>query len=295
MSNPTTRGPAAAQHPWADPPHEPLTAEEIARATDAVNFALVAFGVPERFRLYIDALIGASGGSMDWFEAADIEIGQRARQATAQKLKDQSIAKWTQRQREDFNQEWQLPYKITLVETMPGGKVDGQYYKTRYRIAGVFHVAIETDKQARVMPFFEKQPKRALRKAAAAVYLEFQDKLSELPKRQRFRRPRPTCETYLKLINTYVEKLCGQAIIENQDLGQLLQPILLNIQGKCELLINSLAHFSNRTQTQQDQTDAQGVKVDKMSIGEKGAGSEFVHTLHEEKAYGQETARRGVL
>lgn len=79
-----------------DSPAEPLTAEEIARAMDAVNFTLVAFGVPDKFRAFIDALLGASGGSADWFEAADIEIGQRARQVSAEGLKQKTIEKWTQ-------------------------------------------------------------------------------------------------------------------------------------------------------------------------------------------------------
>src|SRR5262249_50805619 len=86
----------------ADQVAELLTAEEIARAVDALNFTLVAFGVPDKFRAYIDGLIGVSGGCLDWFEAADIEIAQRAREVTSRGLKEKSLEKWTQRNREEF-------------------------------------------------------------------------------------------------------------------------------------------------------------------------------------------------
>lgn len=280
---------AAGPLPWADDNGAPLTAEDIARATDAMNFALVAFNVPDRFRPYIDALIGASGGSMDWFEASDIEIAQRARNVTALGLKEKSLEKWTQRFREDFA-EWAQAYKTALVEAMPGGKREGVNYKSRYRIRAIFQIAIEVDRRARAFPFFDKQPKRAMRKASAAVYLEHRAKLDNPPKRQRFKPGRRTCDTYVKIINTALENLSGRALIEHRDLPTLLMPILLNIQGKCELLNNSLAHFPNTVQVQQAQADSAGVWGDNLSpqnSGVKDAENGYVHTGFK-KEYGQD-------
>src|SRR5262245_4209923 len=48
---------------------ELLTAAIVAAATDAVNYVLVAWEVPEKHRALIDALIGASNGEPEWFEA----------------------------------------------------------------------------------------------------------------------------------------------------------------------------------------------------------------------------------
>lgn len=270
---------AAGPLPWADDNGAPLTAEDIARAMDAMNFALVAFNVPDRFRPYIDALIGASGGSMDWFEASDIEIAQRARNVTALGLKEKSLEKWTQRFREDFA-EWAQAYKTALVEAMPGGKREGVNYKSRYRVAAIFRIAIETDRRARALPFYSKQPKRAMRKASAAVYLEHRAKLDNPAKRQRFKPARRTTDTFRKLIDTHLDNLCGQALIEHRDLAQILEAIELDVYQRRVKCGNS-AHFPNRVQVQQTQADSAGVWGDNLSTqnsGEKDAGNGFVHT-----------------
>lgn len=278
-NNSTTKslGLDAGPLPWADEQAKPLTAEQIARATDAINFVLVAAGTPDTHRAYLDALIGASLGATDWFEAADIEVGQRARQVSTIGLKDKTIEKWVQREREEFS-EWQTAREITLIEAMPGGKQDGINHKSKYRLASLFRLAIETDRRARLKPGFERNPKRELRKAAEAVYAEFRAGRQEPAKRNRFRKARRSCDTYLKLINTYLEQLCGQALLERRDLPMLLDGISLIIQKKRELLINSLAPTKNRTQVQQTQEDNPGEWVDNIVHSKNGADSGFVHT-----------------
>src|SRR5262245_50206963 len=80
------------------PPQIPecLTPAQIARATDALNYVLTAFGVPDKFRAFIDAIIGASEGSLDWFEATDFVIGQRAREVNSRQIKRSAVEKWAQ-------------------------------------------------------------------------------------------------------------------------------------------------------------------------------------------------------
>ena len=296
MTKPNMRGPTAAQInslagedgplPWADDQAEPLTAEQIARATDAINFVLVAAAVPFEHRAIIDALIGASLGAMDWFECADIVIAQRARNASKLEVKEKSTEKWTQRERDALT-EWQTARGITLVESMPGGWAEGVKYKTRYRLANLFRLAIATDRRARRKVGFEKNPKRELRKAAEVAYLEFRADKQEPAKTNRFRRGRRTCDTYLKIINTALNQLSGRAYIENRNLVELLDGISLKIQEKRELLIPSLAPVPNHTQTQQTQTDNAGGMVDSFVHLSNGAKTGAVHTSQKEE-YGHD-------
>src|SRR5262249_41747406 len=201
---------------------------------------------------------------------------------------------WTQRNREEFA-DWERLIGVTLVEAMPGGKHQGQNYKSRYRIAGIFLPAIETDRRARLSSRFEKNSKRELRKAAAAVYAEFRAGLNEPPKRQRFRKSRQTCDTYLKLVTTYLEKLCGRAIVEHKDLLEILDGISLILKQKRELLNNSTAHFSDSDQSQQSQTVTESRRGDKLSTQKTGAENGFVHTINTEKSVDKNAVRRGVL
>jgi hypothetical protein len=270
-----------------EPEAEPLTPEDIARAADAMNFALAAFGVPDKFRAFIDALVGASGGSMDWFDSADIEVGQRARQVTTICLKEKSIEKWTQRFREEFI-EWQKARTITLVEAMPGGWENGNRHKSRWRVAGALQIAIDTDRGARLSPKFARSQKAAMRKAAAVVYLEYQAKIQQPAKRQRFKKPRRTCDTFRKLITTYLDDLCGQAFIEHRDLAQMLEDIEVDVYER-RVKCSGSAQFPNRVQVQQAQAVSAESMVDKLSTiktaPEEGRGG-YVHTSQKQE-YGQ--------
>ncbi|MBO0719324.1 MAG: hypothetical protein J2P41_00755, partial [Blastocatellia bacterium] len=269
-----------------------------------MNFALVAFRVPENYRAYLDATIGASLGSTDWFEAADIEVGQRAKEVSSQGLKQKTIEKWTQRQRDDFA-EWQTAWRVTLIETMPGGKAQGKNIKTRYRLKNLFEVALEVDRRARFIPGYDKNPKRALRKAAAAIYTEFSARLKDPPKRERFRRPTQNSDTCLTLINTYIQKYVGLALLENRNLDAGLEGISLKIDRIRELLKNSTAPIENSTQIAQILQDTRISGWTKMSTQNSlhllpadalnspdrlpdapPENQQFVHTLNEE--YGQE-------
>jgi hypothetical protein len=192
-----------------------------------------------------------------------------------------------QRRRDEFI-EWQQARKITLVEAQPGGWKDGVKYKSKYRIAGVFQVAIETDKRARAKPGFEKNPKRELRKAAAVVYLEFQSWEQGQARQNRFRKGRRTTDTFRKLISTYLDDLCGAALIERRDLPQILEDIELDVHQR-RLKCSNSAPLPNRVQVQQAQTVTPGAMVDNLSTikpGMKDAENGVVHTLSEQE-YGQ--------
>ncbi|MBO0722326.1 MAG: hypothetical protein J2P41_15980, partial [Blastocatellia bacterium] len=211
---------------------------------DTINFALITWGVPEKFRSYIDALIGASRGSTDWFEAADIEIGQRARPVSTTGLKEKSIERWTMRQRDEFA-EWQQAYGVTLIETMPGGMKGGIKYKTRYKLENLFEIALEIAHRARSSRGYDTNPKRCMRKAAEAVYKEFKSRLNDPPKRQRFKNHYQDSETCLTVIRTYIEKYCGLAMLENKNLADGLSLISLLINEKMGMLVPHATQFHN--------------------------------------------------
>src|SRR5262245_28273551 len=263
-----------------------LTSELIARATDAINFGLVAFGVPERHRAYIDALIGASRGSMYWFEAADIEIGQRIREASSQGLKEKSLEKCAQRERDSFC-EFQTTSKITLIESMPGGVKDKKRYKTQYRLKQLFEIALEIDRRARATPGFASNPKRALRKAAARVFAQFSMRMKAPPKLERFRRPKQTCDTYLKLAQTYLKKASAAALLKHPDFSADFEAMSLQINDKRELLKNSTAPLENQSQTIESIEDDSSQVVDTfvhypetdlLAAAAANPEPEFVHT-----------------
>jgi hypothetical protein len=208
---------------------------------------LVAWGVPEKRRALIDALIGASNGSTDWFEATDFEIGQRAREATNQGRSRRSIEQWTLREREHLKT-WETDYGRTLVEMMPGGQAQQVNYKSQYRLANLFELAVETDAKARQSRDWEKNRKRALRKAAQELFKAKRHEFIQPANRKRFKSRKENCDLFLKLIDTYTNKLCGMAFIEGRDLAEMLAHIEFNLRQRRELLILS-PQVENKAQT----------------------------------------------
>jgi Domain of unknown function (DUF3854) len=192
---------------------------EMSRHADAVSFILVAAECPARFRAFVDAVLGAADGDAErWFDAADFSVGMRARAEAdlsrnsdeapttfVKPIRKETVEKWTQRARRDFN-EWQEAAGLTLVETMPGGKADGRNCPSRYRLP-VLRLAAEAYEQARLDPRWKSKPARALRRAAAAAVKREWGRLLAPPRRERFRRPQETPAKYRKLALTYARKL----------------------------------------------------------------------------------------
>jgi hypothetical protein len=201
--------------------------KEISNVTDAVSFVLVAAAVPEKFRSYIDAVIGAANGELEWFEAPDCYIGMRARVTATHRdpndadvllvepLKKESMERWARRNRKDFI-EWQKAAGITIIEAEPGGKIEGSNKPTRYRLP-VLRLANETLEAARLDQEFETNPRRALRRAAAAIVKEQRLDLITPPRRERFRRSRRTADTYRKMCLTYAGKFYRERSFRHPD------------------------------------------------------------------------------
>src|SRR5262245_19474361 len=116
---------------------------------------------------------------------------------------------------------------------MPGGQKGTTRYQTRYRLP-LLRLAVETYELAQLSPKWSTSRRKALRQAAAEVYKCEHLSLINPPKRERFMRKNPTCETYEKLVFTYLNKLVGQAMIENRDPGQILQNIEFAIRDRRE-------------------------------------------------------------
>lgn len=271
-----------------------IHAGKLSAGTDAVSFTLAAFGVPDKHRAYIDALIGVSGGELDWFDASDIEVGQRAREEGSSGISKAAITKWTQRARDAFN-DWQTEQGITLIETLPGGQDSTRTrHKTRYKLP-LLRLVLEVDETAKSSREWQRNKKRALRKAAAVVYQEEKLTLIQPPRRERFKRSRPTAETYLKYADTYIERMTGQALLEGADLAGML----MELRGRIDQKIECLSVKNDRTLNFQSQevNDLQPPMVDKYVHGHEPVqtvdvetvqaveADDFVHTYSEE--YGQ--------
>src|SRR5262249_3224315 len=85
------------------------------------------------------------------------------------------------------------------------------------------------------------------------------------PIRKRFKTRKENCDLFLKLIDTYTNKLCGMALIENRDLDEMLAALEFSIHQRRELLNNS-PHIAKQAQTNEPTGN-------KCSEG----GHEFVH------------------
>jgi hypothetical protein len=153
---------------------EPITQprnikQDISESFDAVSFILARAKCPTEHRAYIDAVIGASGGSLDWFEADDFTIGKRLRGAEPERQEDtperisQRVTKTTQRERSRFDQ-WQAKSGFVLIESKPGGKRNGINYKTRYRVP-LLAAAAEAIRWAGQSALWAKAPKKAIERA----------------------------------------------------------------------------------------------------------------------------------
>jgi hypothetical protein len=225
--------------PEPDEETESNQPQEISHVTDAVSFVLVAAEVPERFRGFIDAVIGASNGDVQWFNAPDAFIGMRARGTAlhrdsdgallVEEIKKENLEKWVQRARKDFT-EWQKAVGFTIIETAPGGKREGVSEPTRYRLP-VLALASTALENARRDPDFETKPHRALRRAASAVVKSERYNLINAPRRERFRRPKKTAQSYRKMCLTYAGKFYKTHFVRNpdraeQELGALVQAML---------------------------------------------------------------------
>src|ERR1051325_2009105 len=188
------------------PEQSPGLERDISECTDAISFILARAHCPTQYRAYVDAVIGAANGRLDWFEASDLEIGKRMMGSGGDGKSADSIQKRVQRDRQTFA-EWQKLEGYRLIECEPGGKKDEKYFKSRYRVH-LLAAAAAALEAARSNSAWQRTPAKALSRAAEIALMSLEGRLI---RRERFNRPRQDGETmlnrYRKTILTHAGKI----------------------------------------------------------------------------------------
>ena len=158
----------------------------ISQSLEAVTFILVRAKCPIEHRAYIDAVLGAADGRDDWFQASDLEIGKRMLGAETYVTSSAGLKKRVQRHRKSLT-EWQEREGYGFIEADPGGKRDGAYHKTQYRVP-ILAAAADVLRKAQLDHHWTSRPAKALSNAAKTVLPSL--KSHGFQKRDRFNRPR---------------------------------------------------------------------------------------------------------
>jgi hypothetical protein len=145
------------------PSHTPAVSADpqtTSYVTGAISQLLAAKDCPSKFRPLVDYLVGLAGGCTGWFEAADEEVGLKAR-PTAEGVSRNAACKWVQRMRKDFLT-WEKKANVTFIECMPGGKdsATGKRHKSRYKL-NLLGLAEATVADAQEAPQWRRDPRRA--------------------------------------------------------------------------------------------------------------------------------------
>jgi hypothetical protein len=164
--------------------------------TEAVNQLLAAKDCPSELRPLIDYLIGASEGSIDWFEKSDAEVGLCAR-STDELMSLEAAKKWVQRHR-TLLVKWQNKVNIAFIECSPGGKdtKNNEIYKSRYKLNILKHASATVEQAQAMSGLWQREPLRAIA-LAAGEEAEDADQTTKALK-SRFRAPRQDDEALLR-------------------------------------------------------------------------------------------------
>jgi hypothetical protein len=201
-------------------------AGEISKITDTVSHLLDLARVPSCHRGFIDSLLGAANGALDYFDCSDLNLSSRMRPNHDQLISDDGRKKFIQRCRAEFI-EWQAQAKILLVEWQPGGQDKyGEKYCTRYRLP-LLRVAAEVLASAKGSASWSmndggKYLERFIReKGMYAIH----DLRKGIAKQERFNRPRESAEKYIKSSITYARKAAALSIDSKLTLLELAESI----------------------------------------------------------------------
>ncbi len=200
--------------PFPDPPTINKTqpdlkkeAADISKITDTVSHLLDLAHCPARHRGFLDALLGAANGELEFFECSDLKLSDRLRPDHTHITSEDGRKKYVQRARTEF-MEWQEGEKILLVEWEPGGQDrDGEKHCTRYRLP-LLKVSAEVVAAAKKSTSWDMNDggtylQRYIRdKGMYAIH----DLRKGIAKRDRFNRPRESAEKYIKSSLTYARK-----------------------------------------------------------------------------------------
>jgi hypothetical protein len=236
------------------PQTTPKTAKDDLRrhlsfGTDAISHILVAAKCPERFRSYIDCLVGLSDGKHE-FEASDNEIAARVRPEADEKLLSKGATRqWVKRAYRDF-EKWQVEHGFSFVECRRGyierhtdheGKEIVIYHKSRYRLHILTYAERVVAEARRNPPAWAEDPLRAIEQAARAEVQRLSGN-SGLGSPGRPSNGMPwyvEIKSYLKTAQTFLDKTT-QAIPEGEELYGQYVGLVRNIHEQASKLVKKL-------------------------------------------------------
>lgn len=193
---------------------------EFSRTTDAACLLRAEVELPTGLYALLDALIGVSDGSIDWFEATDARLAKRAGRSM----------KWVQRHRDELTA-WQQLHNYNLVDIADHYTgSDLRRHPHKYRLH-LHRLALDTRMEAEGSPHWSDPKRRgyAMQSAARRVC----DSIPGwAPRRQRGRRREPDAQAIinssLKAAATKLER--ALALLDGIEVGGLVRGLDIGVR-----------------------------------------------------------------
>ncbi len=226
--------------PEPSQPDVKTEAGDISKITDLVSHLLDLARMPSCHRGFLDSLIGAANGELDYFDCSDLHLSDRMRPDHSHLTGEDGRKKFVQRCRAEF-MAWQEEAKILLVEWQPGGQDKyGEKYCTRYRLP-LLQVAAEVLAAAKGSASWSMNDRGAYlqryirEKGMYAIH----DLRKGIAKQERFNRPKESAEKYIKSSITYAKKaaaLSSDSIATLLELAESIRQLALdNVEGGVQI------------------------------------------------------------
>lgn len=201
-----------------------IAVEQFAYATDAVNLLLARTGFPSEHRAFVDAVIGASGGNLEWFAVSDFELGKRMVGTEATNKSRQAITKRVQRARAAIH-EWQYNNSYMAIESMPGGQdKEGRRHPSKYKL-NILTAAMLSAEAASADGYLSERGLKDATKNNVALITE-----SGVSRLERFNRPRNDPQAIaarnIKTAITLLQKATQLILFSGDDPAYSLQPVI---------------------------------------------------------------------
>jgi hypothetical protein len=257
--------------------------------TEAVNQLLAAKDCPSELRPLIDYLIGASEGSIDWFEKSDAEVGLCAR-STDELMSEEAAKKWVQRHR-TLLMKWQNKVNIAFIECSPGGKdtKNNETYKSRYKLNILKHASATVEQAQAMSGLWQREPLRAIA-LAAGEEAEEADQTKAL--KSRFRAPRQDDDALLRrnpaTALTLLKQACAIHERRGGDPAEYLEDFFA--RAKAEVLGNPEQPQPPPPGGKYTPAEARRIMNEKRAATQSAAPPQVVHTLREESMDRRDTA-----
>jgi hypothetical protein len=215
--------------------------------TDAINHILVAAGCPERYRSYIDCIVGLSEGRHE-FEARDKDVAARVR-PDEQSTSKGAARQWLKRTRRDF-EAWQEERGFNFIECRHGyiehhtdhaGRKSKIFHSSHYRLHILANVEKVISEAQKNLSRWEDNPLREIELAASKEVLRLSGGSGwAFPGRSSSQMPwYVEIKGYLKTADTFLDKTT-QAIPEGAELYGQYEDLVRKIHRQAARLLEMI-------------------------------------------------------